>query len=142
MFAFFIHTHTDCSDALEMCLGQLKKYFPTHKIHVAINKPHSLVEDESLLLYDETDPYTVRLKKALSKIEDELVLYMHEDMILYDTPDYEELNRCLEFIKENAQTDCIKLIATTGIADEEVEPSIRVQYGSYLEKRIFCKISN
>ena len=130
MFAFYIHTHTDCVDALEMCLGQLKKYFPDHKRYFSINENHDLLKDETVFLYDEETPYTKRLVESLPKVEEDMVLYLHEDMILYDEPKMEEINRCCEFLKEKEGIDTIKLIATLGVAFE-IAPSIRVQHGHY-----------
>jgi len=131
MFSFFIHTHTDCTDALKMCIGQLKKYFPEHKRYIITNEMTDLIKDETVIIYNESDVYTKRIEKALSEIDDEFVLYMHEDMILYDEPDYDELNRCVNWMKEKFSTDYIKLIGNTGIANWEVDTSIRVQHGMY-----------
>ena len=111
MYSNFIHTHTDCADALEICLGQLKTYLPDNKIYISINEEHDLVKDHVVFLYDENTPYTKRVVDALSQIEEDIILYLHEDMFLYDTPQYEKIEKCIKEIK-NSDIDMIKLIKT------------------------------
>lgn len=110
-YSIFIHTHTDCADALEICLGQLKTYLPDNKIYVSINEDHDLVKDHVVFLYDENTPYTKRVVDALSQIEEDIILYLHEDMFLYDTPQYEKIEKCINEMK-NSDIDMIKLIKT------------------------------
>jgi hypothetical protein len=43
------------------------------------------------VVYDENLSYTDRLKSCLGKIEDEIVFFEHEDMILYDVPEVSQL---------------------------------------------------
>ena len=110
-YPIFIHTHTDCADALEICLGQLKTYLPDNKIYISINEEHDLVKDHVVFLYDENTPYTKRVVDALSQIEEDIILYLHEDMFLYDTPQYEKIEKCINEMK-NSDIDMIKLIKT------------------------------
>ena len=110
-YSIFIHTHTDCADALEICLGQLKTYLPDNKIYISINEEHDLVKDHVVFLYDENTPYTKRVVDALSQIEEDIILYLHEDMFLYDTPQYEKIEKCINEMK-NSDIDMIKLIKT------------------------------
>ena len=69
------------------------------------------MKDHVVFLYDENTPYTKRVVDALSQIEEDIILYLHEDMFLYDTPQYEKIEKCIKEIK-NSDIDMIKLIKT------------------------------
>ena len=129
MYSIFIHTHSSCDDALVMCLGQLDKYMPNVKRYIAIEKKTETVKNENVILYNEQDTYTERLVSILPQIDEEVVLYLHEDMILYDAPDIEELNRCEQYLQDH-DVMMLKLIGTLGIGFE-VAPSIRFSSTPY-----------
>lgn len=123
MYSIFIHTHSSCDDALIMCLGQLDKYMPGVKRYVAIEKITETVKNENVILYHESDTYTERLQNILCQIQEDIVFYLHEDMILYDEPNFKELDRCEQYLRDH-DVMMIKMIATLGIT-KEVAPSIR-----------------
>ena len=126
MFSIFIHTHSSYNDALVMCIGQLDKYMPNVKRYVAIEKKTKTIEKENVILYNEGDIYTQRLESILPQIEGDTVLYLHEDMILYDRPDLDELRRCDQYVL-NDDVMMIKLIGTSGVGSgSEFLPQIRV----------------
>lgn len=128
--AILIHTHTEYLDALEICMGQLQKYFPTTKKYILVNEEIDRPEDEtvSVLVYDEAHIYTKRIREALKSIPEQMILYTHEDMILYAEPDYSELSRVLG-VMESFGLDFVKLIATTGITEMQHTPNLRMQLG-------------
>lgn len=123
-YSIFIHTHSSCDDALVMCLGQLDKYLPEVKRYVAIEKETNTVSNENVILYNDEDSYTERLKSILPQIDEDMILYLHEDMILYDSPDTEELSRVETYLREHDSVMMVKLIATLGLT-HEVAPLIR-----------------
>ncbi len=111
LYSIFIHTHTDCLDALYMCVGQLDRFLPNVKKYVAINSTDGLSFPTcTLLTYDEKLSYTERLALVLPQISEKIVLYMHEDMILYDQPKEDELNS-LETYLLATTTDFVRLIS-------------------------------
>lgn len=131
-FSFLIHSHSECVDVLELCLKQLYKYFPDNKKYILLNKEIDIktIQEQdkniSILYYNESDIYTKRFVNTIDKIDETNLLFIHEDMILYDRPNYEELDR-LVMVIDKKNIDFIKLIASTGITDEEIEPRIRKQ---------------
>lgn len=129
-FSFLIHTHTDCIDAFEICIGQLNKYFPSHMKYVLIDQDivHPNEDNVKYLTYDNTLIYTERFIQPLREIKDDKVLFLHEDMILYDTPDYEEIER-VGSLMDDKGIDFIKFIASLGIEENETEKFIRTQNG-------------
>lgn len=129
-FAFLIHSHSEYADVLEICLKQLYKYFPNNKKYILLNTKIDMktIQDKniSILYYNESDIYTKRFVNTIDEIKETNVLFIHEDMILYDRPNYEELDR-LMMVMNKRNIDFIKLIASVGITDEEIEPRIRKQ---------------
>lgn len=128
--AILVHTHAEYLDALEICMGQLQKYFPDQKKYILVNEEIDCPEDDtvSVLVYDEGDCYTKRIREALKSIPEQFVLYTHEDMILYAEPNHPELNRVLQDMEKHG-IDFVKLIATIGITEEEITPKLRRQRG-------------
>ncbi|HAW81701.1 MAG TPA: hypothetical protein DCX27_19580, partial [Balneola sp.] len=96
---------------------------------IAIEKETETVSNENIIIYDEEDSYSERLELILPEIENDMILYLHEDMILYDEPNMPELDRCEQYLRDN-DAMMIKLIGTIGMLDE-VAPSIRNSSGPY-----------
>lgn len=61
------------------------------------------------LIFDDKKNYTKRVFDCLNQINDEIILFLHEDMILYDAPDYNKINEFIDLIK-NDKADFIKLL--------------------------------
>ena len=131
-FSFYIHTHTDCVDSLEMCLGQLNKYFPNTKIYVSINEPHHLLDGVESIIYDQTEPMSKRIYDAMQVIDEDIILFLLEDMILYDQPNVSEIKRCVSFMKET-NTDSIKMVSVLDREPPvvEVSPKIKIHKTNY-----------
>lgn len=108
-FAFIIHTHTDCSDVWPMFFGQLEKYFPENKKYILVNKLIPGIKNENQFIYKEDLPYVERFKLVLKNVAEKIVLFTHEDMILYDEPDIEKINHFCNLIK-NSDAEFIKLL--------------------------------
>jgi hypothetical protein len=105
-----LYTHSSMSDVWPAFLGRLEKFLPQkHKLHVAINE-ESIDISGVQLIYDESLPYTERLKSVLSNFgRDETILFIHEDMILYDVVDVDRFNRYWNYV-ESGLANSIKLI--------------------------------
>lgn len=104
-----VYTHTDMKDIWPMFFGQLKKYVSDTKIYVAVNQNDSYLSDYVQITYDDTKKYTERWKQILPQISENIILFLHEDMILFDSikPDY--IKKYFTYIK-NGEANSIKLI--------------------------------
>ena len=104
-----VYTHTDIKDIWPMFFGQLKKYVSNTKIYVAVNEDDSYLSDYTIVKYDDSKVYTERWKQILPQISEEVILFLHEDMILFDSikPDY--IKKYFEYVK-NGEVNSIKLI--------------------------------
>jgi len=109
MFNFFIHTHTDCKDIWPAFFGQLNKYFSKYEKNIIVDKPDSFLSGSNIITYDPSLQYTSRIKKALRSLGDDIILFTHEDMILYREPLYDVLEEYCDLIKSN-KVDFIKLL--------------------------------
>ncbi len=105
-----IYTHSDYKDVWKLLFGQLKKYLPNQKVYVLSNSENSEIPNEyTTIVYDDSKIYTERLKHCLSQIDEEVVLFQHEDMILFDEPKVELFDKYINYVKED-KVDSVKLI--------------------------------
>ena len=105
-------THTEMEDVFPVYFGCIGKYFPqVEKSYVAINALSKIISDEHLqLVNDENDTYASRILGCLDIIEEEYVIYMQEDFLLYDKVSIREFNKVLNFLKKNEDFSCVRLI--------------------------------
>jgi len=109
-FPIVVYTHTDMRDMWSMFFGQLRKYLNGYRVYVVVNKLDDLIPSEyTQVYYDDTKQYTERLEEALSKIAASVILFLHEDMILVDTPMHDSLQTYFEYVK-NRRVRSIKLV--------------------------------
>ena len=108
-FAFVIHTHTDCKDIWPMFFGQLNKYFPKYNKYVLVNKPSPEIDCSYKFIYNENLSYVERFELILKKIPEDVVLFTHEDMIPYDSPDIKQMDYFCDLIR-NSHAEFIKLL--------------------------------
>lgn len=104
-----VYTHTDMKDVWSMFFGQLKKYMPNNEIYVCVNEDDETLLDYNRIIYDDSKTYTERLTECLEQLKEEVFLFTHEDMILFDTPNYEYLEKYTSYINER-KVESIKLI--------------------------------
>jgi hypothetical protein len=114
-----VYTHTDMKDVWVPFFGQLKKYMPNNEVYVCVNADDEMLADYNRVIYDDSKTYTERLSESLEQINEEVFLFTHEDMILFDTPNYEYLNKYYSYVKDK-KIDSIKLLyaGEGGIAAE------------------------
>ena len=105
-----LYTHTDTKDVWPIFFGQTNLYLKDFKKIVFVNKEDdSIPGDYKQIYYDENCLYPTRVFNCLSQINDEVVLFLHEDMILYDLPNIKVIGEFTQLIKED-KADFIKLI--------------------------------
>lgn len=110
MGVIVIYTHTDMEDVWKPFFGQNKKYLSEFKIYICVNKPSNNIPNEYIpIYYDDSKEYTERLLDCLNQIDEEVFLFTHEDMILFDTPNYEYLDKYFGYVKDK-KVDSIKLL--------------------------------
>ena len=94
-----LYTHTDMKDIWNMVFGQTNKYLSDYKVYVAVNQyDESIPQNYTQLIYDDSQTYTERWKQILPQISEEVILFMHEDMIMLDTPSINHINTYYELV--------------------------------------------
>ena len=110
LIPILVYTHTDMIDVWAPFFGQFKKYMSEYKIYVCVNKfDESIPKECTQIYYDDTKAYTDRLVDILNQLDERVFLFTHEDMILFNTPDYEHLNKYYSYVTDNL-VDSIKLM--------------------------------
>lgn len=108
-----IYTHTDMEDIWNPFFDRISEYMGQYKKYVFVNKDSELLPSDCIkVFYDDSLKYTERLNQCIKSINEEVILFTHEDMILYSKPDYELLKKYEEYVS-SGNANAIKLIATT-----------------------------
>lgn len=100
-----IYSHSSYFDCLEICVGELMKY--GEKPFVIANKEF---KDTKTLIYNESLSYSERLIQVLKQVDDEIILFLHEDHLVFSKPDWETIGD-LNYYSKNS-FDFIKLCFT------------------------------
>ena len=108
-----VYTHTDVSDLWPMFFGEFQKYMSDSKVYVAVNKSDDRLSAYNQINYDDAKPYTERLKEIIPQIKEEVIIFLHEDMILIGDPMIDYLQKYTEYILTD-RVKSIKLISVNG----------------------------
>ena len=114
MFPLVYYSHTDYSDVWPLMFSQVDKYFPTHQKYLFSDNATADLESPNwtLIKYDDGLKYQQRMVHCLRQVPEEVILFHHEDMFLYDVPLYQNLNEIAESIK-GGEIDIVKLICAS-----------------------------
>lgn len=105
-------SHTDCKDIWPAYFGETRRYFKNNMKHfLCINKlSEEIPKDVTPLIYDDSKPYPQRLLSCLEQLKEfDFIFFDHEDMFLYQEPNFEVLKLYYEVMKAGA-LDHIRLI--------------------------------
>jgi len=133
-----VWTHPSYSDLWPMFFGQLKKHAPFFQEQIVVIPDH----DQNLpatckeIRNNEQDPYHKRFIESISQIEEEYVLPMFEDFILYDDVKEDNLTTIIDFL-EKTDYSFVRLIRSAADGGKKVasDPDlyeIPAHNGSYL----------
>ncbi len=126
-FNMILYSHTDYIDVCEVFFNQMEKFIPYYNKTIFINQDNNLIpKNYTKVYYDNSLPYRERLLSCLNKIDQEIVLFIHEDMFLYDNIDKKIMSEFVNLILED-KVDFIKLIKTDGHRGKsELHPNLVV----------------
>jgi hypothetical protein len=110
-----VYTHTDYKHVWPLWFGQTEKYLSDFEKIIFVNKKdESIPSNYKIITYDENDLYSRRVSSCLDQLDqNDTIIFHHEDMFLYDKPNFNILNEFKNIIKENPDT-LIKLIRAGG----------------------------
>jgi hypothetical protein len=106
-----LYTHTDVNWVYPIWFQQMDLFMNKFDRVVFINNGNDVNEKNATIYeYDDTLPYKDRVYSCLINLNDEdVVLFNHEDMFLYDFPDYDKLYEMEKLVEQN-EVDLIKLL--------------------------------
>lgn len=139
-----IYTHSDYKDVWKLLFGQLKKYLPNQKVYVLSDSEHSEIPNEyTTIVYDDSKVYTDRLKECLSQIDEDIVLFQHEDMVLFNQPKVELFDKYINYVKED-KVDSVKLIYVmeNDVVSDVDHTLISNQYSKFSIQPTLIKLKN
>jgi hypothetical protein len=123
MIPLIFYSHSDYSDVWKPLFTQTEKYLKGYKKYLFTdNSSPDLKNDWIVIKYDDSLPYQERMLSCLEQVEEEIILFHHEDMFLYDSPDEEKIKELINLIEEE-QIDIIKLARASYNEDH---PLIRI----------------
>ena len=125
------HTHTDYYDVCKIYDGEMPSYLWGDQFwenhYYLINSEYKSKKEELKLsgkffYYEDYLFYPLRLLNILSNINSEIIVLDHEDMILYDKANLDEINKALNLI-ENKNLDSIRFIKNINAKYNKIENS-------------------
>lgn len=128
---FILYTHSDYKDIWPLYFGQMNKYFPEDKHYIIVDKWEAGIPvNYELILYNDKLSYRERMSSALKKITNvEYCVFQHEDMFLYDKPNYDKLNQYSEYLKRNTTDKYFVKLIKGGISfgsSDKTYPELKV----------------
>ncbi len=113
-----LYTHTDYKDIWPIYFGQNKKYIDNkQKKYIFTNKYEDTIPDDyEVILYNDADTYRNRVISCLKNIKGEYCIFSHEDMFLYDKPNYDLIKQYLSIMSSD-NLDFIKILKTSNCTD-------------------------
>lgn len=105
------YSHSSYEDLRVVFFNQIQRLLPEAKnlilfTNEIITPPPTNVR---VILFDENLSYSDRVSSCLDQLTEDVCIFHHEDMILYDRPDIPTLNRYIEYVRETSM-DYIKLL--------------------------------
>ena len=105
-----LYTHGDYSWVWKYWHQQTDKYLNNFEKICLLNSNSDFRSDYLTIKYNDKNTYKDRILSCLDKLnENEVVLFLHEDMFLYNIPKYDILNQFNDLIQNN-KCHSIKLI--------------------------------
>ena len=105
-----LYTHSDYSWVWKYWHQQTDKFLTNYEKICFLNSSSDFRNDYLIIKYDDNKNYKDRISSCLNNLDDnEIVLFCHEDMFLYDKPNLKILDEYVELIKKN-KCSVIKLI--------------------------------
>ena len=108
-----LYSHTDYDDVWPVFFGQQEKFLgPLGENYIFLNRFSDKVPSHwTQVLYPDTVSYTERLSHCLKQIDCEVLLFQHEDMFLYGTPNVSALKSILRLLTApKSRLDYVRLV--------------------------------
>lgn len=109
MEAYVFYSHYDYSDIWPLMFGQSEKFLKNKKKYLITNKIGEYNNDDwNFILYNDDDTYQQRMFKSLEKIQENILVFHHEDMFLLGEPNWSQMRNLVSLV-DTGDIDIIKL---------------------------------
>lgn len=140
-----VYTHTDYKWVWPLWFGQTNKYFNESEKIILVNDYHKdIPSDYEIIKYDDSKNYTQRVVECLEQLNPEdIIIFHHEDMFLYDKPNFELLNEFINLVKTD-EARLIKLLrAGNSLLKSPIHPNLYFNPNNlkFCIQPTICKVS-
>lgn len=110
MIPLVFYSHSDYSDVWTPLFAQTEKYLKGYKKYLFTDQSTEELDNDWIVIrYDDSLPYQKRMLHCLGQVEEDIILFHHEDMFLYDSPDKEKMSSYEQIVLDE-DIDFIRLI--------------------------------
>lgn len=123
--ALVLYSHSDYSDLWEIAFKKINQFFKIEKKYIFVNKINSNdIYDFTPVYYDEKLNYNKRIIQCLDQINDKYILFLHEDMILYNHANIKKFLEKYKFLCENSKFKYFRLIKSGISSSIQIDQNI------------------
>jgi hypothetical protein len=117
-----VYTHTDYRRVWPLWFGQTSKYMTEYEKVIFVNDSSNEIPSEyRIITYDEELTYKDRVISCLSQLnQDDIIIFHHEDMFLYDQPMHHILVEFTRIVKNNSEKYIKLLRAGEGLHESKL----------------------
>lgn len=109
MIPLVFYSHSDYSDVWAPLFAQTEKYLKGYKKYLFTDQSTEKLDNDWIVIrYDDSLPYQKRMLHCLDQVEEDIILFHHEDMFLYDSPNEQKLKELVALV-ESEEISIIKL---------------------------------
>lgn len=105
---FVYYSHSDYSDVWPLLFGQCSQLLPHIKKTLLTDKGNAPFGWD-VIYYDDSLPYQQRVVSCLEQLDDEVIIFHHEDMVLYEKPNLKRIKELIGLV-ESGEFTFIKLL--------------------------------
>jgi len=106
--AYVTYSHSNHADVWQMYADQLGKHAPKLPHYAFLDTSSEVFEN--VHVYKDEDPYYRQYLTGLEKVEEEYLVYLLEDFILYDDVNVADMQKALEFLEQYPEYSYVRLI--------------------------------
>ena len=129
-FSIVVNTNSLASDVWPIFFSNLENNFldllsiKKPKVYVFTDDCSEVPESYKSVLYNKEDAFRTQYLKCLKEVQEQFLLYLNEDYILYDKVDVEKFNKCLKQLEKNQDVSFVKFTRGPNITDKKLSDNL------------------
>jgi hypothetical protein len=106
--AIVVNTHSSSKDVWPLFFGQLEKHYPNIKTYVFTDNDDGIDSKYNTIIYDGNNKFRTQYLNSIKQVEEEYIIYLNEDYVLYGDVDGNKMGEFLTILKENEEISFIR----------------------------------